>query len=204
MGSLTGSGRTADQTDMANFWNLNYFLVWNTVVRDISSAHVTNISDNSRLFAMAETSMADALITAWDNKIYYVNWRPITAIREGDTDGNPQTVADPTWLPFINTPAYPDYTSGANNVSAAGSRALSLFFGTDDFSFTVTTTNPGPTIMDTRSFTSFSQAREEVVEARILQGIHWRFSDVKARKQGEQIAQWAHAHFFRPRGNVVE
>jgi len=142
--------------------------------------------------------MADALITAWDSKIHFVYWRPITAIQEGNNDGNPRTAGDPNWLPFIATPAYPDYTSGANNVTAAATRALSLFFGTDDFAFTVTTTNTGPTILDTRPFTSFSQARDEVVEARILEGIHFRFADEKARKQGEHIAQWAHAHYFRP------
>jgi hypothetical protein len=199
---LTNSGRTVEQTDMANFWNLNYPAVWNSAVRTISNAHLTNISDSSRLFAMTTTAMADAIITSWDSKVRFVFWRPITAIREGDNDGNPKTVGDPTWLPFINTPAYPDYTSGANNIAGAASRALSLFFGTDDFEFTVTTTNTGPTSLDTRSFTSFSQARDEVVNARILEGIHFRFADEKARKQAEHIAQWGHAHYFRPVGDT--
>lgn len=198
MGSATNSGRTTDQTDLANFWNLNYVVVWNTVLRTISNANVSNISDSSRLFAMAETAMADALITSWDSKVHFVYWRPITGIREGDNDGNPKTEGDASWLPLVATPAYPDYTSGANNITGAATRSLSLFFGTDEFAFTVTTTNTGPTTLDTRPYTSFSQVRDEVVNARIWEGIHFRFADKSARKQGEHVAQWTHAHYFRP------
>jgi len=199
MGSLTGSGRTPDQTDLANFWNLGYPTVWQRAVRDISTANVTNISDSSRLFALATMSGADAVITAWDSKITYVFWRPSMAIQQGDLDGNPNTIGDPAWTPLVANPPYPDYTSGANNISAATTRALSLFFGTDDMTFTV---KKSDTI--TRTFNRFSDVRDEVVDARIWEGIHFRFADEKARKQGEHIAQWAHGHFFRPRGNVVE
>lgn len=144
--------------------------------------------------------MADAAITAWDSKITFVFWRPITAIREGDNDGNPQTAGDPTWSPLIATPPYPDYTSGANNLTAAATRSLALFFGTDEMNFSVTTTNPGPTVQDTRDFTSFSAVQLEVVNARIYEGIHFRFADEAARKQGRQVAQWAHSHYLRPLG----
>jgi hypothetical protein len=190
--------RDADQTDLAHFWNSNYVVLWNTVLRDIAGAHVSNIGDTARLFALAEMSMADAIITAWDTKKFYVYWRPITAIREGDTDGNPRTEADLSWTPLITTPAYPDYTSGANNITAAATRALSLFFGTNDMNFSITTTNTGPTQNDTRNFTSFSDVQEEVVNARIYEGIHFRFADEGARKQGRHVAQWAHGHFFQP------
>jgi hypothetical protein len=197
IGSLNSSSRTPEQTDLAQFWAGNFVVMWNKALRDIDAAHVTNIGDSARLFALADMAMADAIITCWESKRYYVFWRPITAIQLGDTDGNDRTTEDTTWVPLITTPAYPDYTSGANNITAATTRALALFFGTDDMTFQVTTTNTGPTIQDTRTFNRFSDAAGEVVEARIYLGIHFRFADTDARKQGKHVAQWAFSHYFR-------
>jgi hypothetical protein len=143
-------------------------------------------------------AFADAGITAWNTKVAYVFWRPITAIRLGDDDGNPRTDGDPTWTPLIVTPPYPDYTSGANTVTGAATRALALFFGTDEMTFDVTTTNPGPTLVDTRTYYRFSDVAEDVVNARIYEGIHFRFADEEARKGGRHVAQWAFSHFLRP------
>ena len=143
-------------------------------------------------------AMADAQITSWNSKTYYVFWRPITAIQLGDTDGNPRTAGDPTWLPLIATPAYPDYTSGANNLSSAATQAFALFFGRDRMTFSATTTNVGPTIQDTRTYHRFSDARQEVVDARIYDGIHFRFADEAARKQGISVARWVFENFLRP------
>jgi hypothetical protein len=198
IGSLNSVTRTVEQTDMAHFWNLNYQLVWNRVVRELSAAHVTNISDSSRLFALTSSAMADSIITAWDSKRAFVFWRPITAIRNGDLDGNPKTEGDANWTSLIPAPPYPDYTSGANNVSASASRALQLFFGTNDMTVSIATTNTAPTNQDTRTFYKFTDIRDEVVEARIYEGIHFRFADELARKQGEHIAQWAYGHYFLP------
>jgi hypothetical protein len=142
--------------------------------------------------------IADAIITAWNSKNYYVFWRPITAIQEGNNDGNSRTTGDPTWLPLIATPPYPDYTSGANNVTSALVSTLTLFFGTDHMAFSVTTTNLGPTIEDTRTYRRFSDVAEEVVNARIYEGIHFRFADEAARKQGRQVANWVFRNFLRP------
>jgi hypothetical protein len=199
-GKSDSTARSAEQTDLANFWNSNYVVLWNRVVRDLAAAHVSNIGDTARLFALVGMSMADAAITAWDSKNAFVYWRPITAIREGDFDGNPNTVGDPTWSPLIATPPYPDYTSGANNLTASATRALSLFFGTNEMSFSITTTNPGPTSQDTRFFTSFNDVQDEVVNARIFEGIHFRFADEEARKQGRHVAQWVFGHFLKPIG----
>jgi hypothetical protein len=198
LGALNNSTRTPEQTDLAHFWNASYPVLWNTVVRDFAAARVDNISDSSRLFALADMAMADAIITAWNSKTYYVSWRPITAIQLGDTDGNPFTVADPTWLPLIATPPYPDQSSGANNISSAALRSLELFFGRDRMAFSITTTNTGPTMGDTRNFRRFSEARQEVVDGRIYEGIHFRFADEAARKQGIQVADWAFENFLRP------
>jgi len=200
VGKSDSTTRTAEQTDLANFWNSNYVVLWNAVTRNLAEANLDNEGDTARLFALVTMSMADAAITSWDSKITFVSWRPITAIREGDNDGNPRTVGDPTWSPLIASPPYPDHTSGANNLTASATRALALFFGTNEMNFSVTTTNPGPTVIDTRDFTKFNDVQEEVVNARIYEGIHFRFADEAARKQGRLVAQWAHGHFLRPIG----
>jgi hypothetical protein len=202
LGALDNSTRTAAQTELAHFWNSNYLVVWNQVLRDIASARVEHIADSARLFALADMAIADAVVVSWNNKSHYVFWRPITAIQEGNTDGNPRTTGDSSWLPLVVTPPYPDYTSGANNITGAATRALELFFGSDRKTFSVTTTNPGPTNEDTRSFRRFSEAADEVVNARIYEGIHFRFADEAARKQGRQVADWIFRHFLRPKGDA--
>jgi hypothetical protein len=198
LGALNNSTRTPEQTELAQFWALNYPVVWNQILRDIAEAHFDNISDSARLFALADMAIADALISSWNDKVHYVFWRPITAIQEGNNDGNPRTTGDSSWLPLIVTPPYPDYTSGANNVTGAATKSLELFFGRDRKTFSVTTTNTGPTNQDTRTFHRFSDAAEEVVNARIYEGIHFRFADTAARKQGRQVARWAFNNFLRP------
>jgi len=200
MGERFSITRTPEQTDFAIFWAANYVVLWNRVVRELAEAHVRNIGDSARLFALVSLSTADAQITAWDTKLAYNFWRPMTAIRLGDTDGNPGTIEDPNWQPLINNPNYPDYTSGANNVTGAATRALALFFGTDEMTFTVTTTNL-MAIQQTRTYSRFSDAAEDVVNARVLEGIHFRFADAEARKQGRHVAQWAFGHFLKPLGD---
>src|SRR5262245_57684877 len=196
-GARFNSARTPEQTDLAIFWAANYPVLWNRVVRELAVAHVHNIGDSARLFALVSLSMADAIITSWDSKVAYNFWRPLTAIRLGNSDNNPFTIGDPDWEPLINTPNYSDYTSGANAISGAATRALALFFGRDKMAFTITTTNPGA-IQQTRAFSRFSDAAEEVFKARILEGIHFRFADAEGRKQGLRVAQWAFSHYLKP------
>ena len=142
-------------------------------------------------------AIADSLITSWDSKVTYVIWRPVTAIRLGESDGNPGTEGDPTWQPLINNPNYPDYTSGANNVTGAATRTLALFFGTDKMTFEVSSLAP-LAVQKTRTYKRFSDAAKDVVDARIYLGIHFRFADTAARKQGERVAEWAFKHFLLP------
>lgn len=199
LGALNGSERTTEQTELALFWNLNYPVVFSRTLREVSNAHVDNISDSSRLFALTTMAMADSIITSWETKMHYVSWRPVTAIREGDNDSNPRTVGDGAWTPLVATPPYPDHSSGANNLAAAATRSMQLFFGTNEMTFDVTTTNVlVPEDKRTNTYHKFMDPRGEVVDARIYQGIHFRFADEAARKQGEHIAQWAWGHFFRP------
>ena len=197
LGRDVGSERTQDQTDLALFWALNFAPQWNLALREIAVDNVGDISDSARLFALANFAMADAGITAWDSKSHFAFWRPVTAIQEGDNDGNPKTHGDTRWLPQLVTPPYPDYTSGANNVTGAVTRILKLFFGTDDFTFVMTSNNP-LAVPPTRIYERFSDAARDVVDARIYQGIHFRFADTAGRKQGRQVAKWAFKHFLRP------
>src|SRR5262249_5722170 len=155
------------------------------------------MEDGAGLLALRSVEMADAGITAWDTKSRYVFWRPVPAIQEGSSDGNPDPTADPNWQPFINTPNYPEYSSGANNVTGAATRTLALFFGTDYMTFSMTTTNAASP-QQARIYHRFSDVADDVVNARIYEGIHFRFADVEARKQGRHVAQWAFAHFLRP------
>ena len=197
LGRLQSTLRTPAQTDIAYFWAENFAAQWNRALRAIASEHLTDIADTARLFALANLAAADSIITSWESKKHYTFWRPVTAIQEGSHDGNPLTVGDRTWQPLINTPNYPDYTSGANNVTGAFTAALALFFGTDDMTFTVTTTRP-EAIQKARTYARFSDAAADVVDARVYLGIHFRFADTAARKQGRLCALWAFKNFLRP------
>ena len=153
-----------------------------------------NIGDNARLLALGTLAIGDAVITAWDSKRHYDYWRPITAIQEGDNDGNAGTVGDPTWQPLLNTPPYPEYTSGANNVVGALTRSLALFFGTDHI--TLHSRQPYPVANPkTRTYQRFSDLAWDTVDVRIYHGVHFRSADEAARKQGRQVAEWVFGHF---------
>jgi hypothetical protein len=197
LGSLTSAERSAAATDLARFWSDNFSVQWNRALRAIAADQGLDLGETARLFALANIAIADAVITAWDSKLYFSFWRPITAIREGDNDGNPNTAGDLAWQSLINSPNYPDYTSGANNVTGAVTRTLQRFFGTNDMAFQVTSLAPG-VVSNTRSYSKFSQAAEEVVDARVLLGIHFRFADTEARRQGTRVADFVFRKVLRP------
>jgi hypothetical protein len=199
VGPSVGSTRTPEQTDIAYFFADSSLLYWNRAVVAIVGTYLSDIGDSARLLALVHLAIADAIITAWDSKRYWNFWRPITAIHEGDNDGNGQTVGDAGWLPLITTPNYPEYTSGSNSVSGATSTMLANFFGTDTVTFSITSTFP-QAIQKTRTYTRFSDAAEDIVDARIYQGIHFRFGDVVGRRQATHVANWAFSHFLRPVG----
>ena len=121
----------------------------------------------------------------------------MTAIQEGDADGNPATLGDAAWQPLLNNPNYPDYTSGANSVTGAMTRTLQLFFGTDKVPFEFTSAAP-LAVQKSRSYLRFSDAADDVVDARVYLGIHFRFADTAARTQGTRVADWTYHHFLLP------
>jgi hypothetical protein len=197
LGALVNSARTAEQTDIAYFYSENFPAQWNRALRGIAGQRLRKTGDSARLFALANLAMADAVITSWDSKRFHNFWRPLTAIQEGDNDGNTHTVGDPAWQPLINNPNYPDYTSGANNLTGAATRTLQLFFGTDRVTFQVTSLAP-LAVQKTRTYRRFSEAMQDVVDARVYLGIHFRFADLEARAQGQRVAEWAFNHFLLP------
>jgi hypothetical protein len=142
---------------------------------------------------MAYMSATDALICVWKGKADYLYWRPITAIREANTDGNPRTEQDAAWLPLIANPPYPEYPSGHTGLSGSMVAALQDFFKTDKIGWT--DTNVAGL---TRSFASFSQAIDEVVDARVWSGIHFRTADEDGAVIARDVAKWRQLHYFRP------
>ncbi len=178
-GAFTGSLRSADQSELALFWNGNTPLYWNRIASQVAAARSLTVSENAHLFALLNLAMADAGIACWDAKYRYVFWRPITAVRAGDTDENPSTDADPIWTPWLDflptgTPPHPEYPSGHSTVSGAAAFILEAIFG-DNTPFTIDSgVRPG-----TRSFSSFSAAVAEIAEARVFGGIHFRTSCVR-------------------------
>ena len=192
-GSATSIDRSADQTHAARYWAENPPLTWTRVFRTISAQQGLSLVDNARYFAMLYLTAADALISAWNDKAHYSFWRPITAIREADTDGNPHTLADAAWLPLIATPPYPENASGHSSLSGSIVATMQDFFGTDQIGWT-DTNNGGLT----RSFTRFSQAIDEVVDARVWSGIHFRYADEQGARIGKEVARYRNKHYFDP------
>lgn len=196
-------------TDMARFWSGNFVAQWNQVARDIALDRQLAIGDTARLLALANLAAADAGIAVWDSKVHYNFWRPSTAINLGDTDGNPGTVPDPAWTPFIQSghfpagsqnPPYPDYVSGANGLTGAFTATLQLFFGTDWVPFEIYKATPASVAIcnNPRVYRRISDAAEEVVEARIYLGIHFRAADVEARRLGARVAVNTFANALKP------
>ena len=199
VGGSASTRRTAEQTDVAYFWSDNTPIQWNRALRAIATTYVSDIGESARMFALANLSAADAAMTCWETKIHYCYWRPVTAIQEAADDGNAATQPDVNWKPLLNTPNYPDYSSGANAVTGAMTRALELFFGSDEVVVSVTSNVTALAAEKrTRTFPRFSAIADEVVDARIFLGYHFRFADVAAREQGTRVAKWAFTQVLRP------
>jgi hypothetical protein len=194
LGRATGSTRTPDQTDQALFWADNAFAMWSRIFRQLAASNGLSVADNARLFAMLYLTAADAQITVWGDKAFYHFWRPITAIREAEFDGNPATIDEDGWLPLVATPPYPEHPSGHAAVSGSFVKTLESFFGTDTMSFSAFSN----VSLTTRTFTRFSQAIKEIINARIYAGIHFRTADVQSYVIAKKVARWREERFFQP------
>ncbi|MDX6425665.1 MAG: hypothetical protein QOD52_1070 [Gaiellaceae bacterium] len=205
LGRKTESSRTTDQTDLANFWAVNPPRLWSGIARTLATQQQLSTVDAARYYALAFMSASDTLISVWVDKARWSSWRPVTAIHEAANDGNPDTSPDAGWQPFLATPPYPDQPSGHTSLATAITMTAQRFFHTDKISFSATnqvlyvpgTTTPTTTITATRGFTSLSQARDEVVEARILQGIHFRRADEDGVSIGKGVTNFVNSHLFK-------
>ncbi len=199
-GVVTPSARTADQTHNAVFWQSagGPALLWNGVARNLAEdpAYELDVADSALLFAEMNLSGADAAINCWNDKYHFGFWRPWQAIRQADLDDNPLTVADPTWTPLLTAP-YPDHTSGHLCLDGAHLRVLQMFFGTDEVPFGVTSSQFGG---ETRFFDRFSQPLDEIIEARIWAGLHFRTADEQGAEIGRNVAEFMADHYFQPVG----
>ncbi|HLO36643.1 MAG TPA: vanadium-dependent haloperoxidase [Candidatus Deferrimicrobium sp.] len=194
LGSAASTTRTPDQTDAAIYWQDNGAALWNRIFRSMVATEELDLVDAARMFGMANLAAADGAISCWNDKYYWNFWRPITAIREAASDGNPATDADPTWAPLFATPAFPDHPSGHGCASGAIVHTLQAFFGTDKVAFSAFSYNSNTT----RSFSRLSGALKEIIGARVWAGIHFRTADVQGAVIGRKVAHWLVRHWFEP------
>jgi hypothetical protein len=209
LGSLTSTRRTADQTTAAIFWQDSGPLIWNRVYRALAMREDLDIVESARLFAMTNLAAADGSIGCWNDKYHWNFWRPITAIREAASDGNPATEADPNWVPLFDptvavsgpplvTPGFPDHPAGHTCISGATVHALQAFFGTDKMEFTAVSNKCSPAPCPPRSFDRFSEALKEIIDARVWGGIHFRTADVQGAVLGRKVVHYMEKHYFQP------
>lgn len=197
LGVALNSGRTDEQTAVALFYVANPIELFNRAFRVIAEERGLSLVDEARLFAMVNIATADTLINCWNDKQEFGFWRPVTAIQEGDNDGNRRTVGDAGWTPFFplptGTPPYPDHPSGYNCVSSAMMHTAKAFFGRDRMTFRlVNATDPNVV----RVYTRFTDVIDDTIDARVFLGIHFRTADEQAAKMGKNVAHWLDKHYF--------
>jgi membrane-associated phospholipid phosphatase len=190
-----GNAATATAADIetAKFWNGQFdtpVTMWNRVAQSLLANGHPRLVDEARLFGLLNVSMADAVIAIWNAKNAYDTWRPVTAIRNADVDGNAATTQDGGWTPVLNTPVFQEYPSGHSGVSSAAATVLASFYG-NRTTFTVTSDGLPPAPSASRTYTRFSDAIADIALARVAAGIHFRFSCEVASAMGADVAQQA-------------
>jgi len=186
LGIANSTAATTDEALTGRFWNGAIQNYWNEISQTLSQSHNLTTAQNARLFALLNLSFADSVIAFYDAKYVYNLWRPVTAIRAADTDNNPDTLADPNWIPEVGrTAPDPSYPGAHAVISAAGAEVLISFFERDGFAFNVTSeVLPGVE----RSFTSLTSAAEEATLSRTFAGQHFRFDLTTGQRLGRDVA----------------
>jgi hypothetical protein len=200
-GVVTPSTRTATQTYIARWWQSTPVASWNNVARQLIARNHLDALASARLLAMQNLAAADASINTWNDKYHFSFWRPFQAIRRAADDGNSATSPDLTWTPLISAP-YPDHTSGHLGQDGSHTTVLRMFFGNapaGGYQITSGAVNPGGPA--TRTFSNFDQALDELIQARIWAGLHFRTADVQGQQLATNIANFAAANYFEPVGN---
>ncbi|NYV78335.1 vanadium-dependent haloperoxidase, partial [Streptomyces sp. UH6] len=190
-GALDSTVRTPRQTDTARFFTE---LDIPGALADQAARRGLDIADTARLYAAAHAAQADGIVASWDAKLHYGTWRPITAIRLADQDGNPDTEPDTGWEPLLPTPAHPDYLSGHATTAGALTGTLTRLLGDDRIDFTVRSVRGG----STRHYEYAADYDRDVIDARVFAGIHTRTADIVGNRVGHRIADWALTRYFVP------
>jgi hypothetical protein len=196
LGGKTSTLRTVEQTAIARFWEFTLPTIYHGVVRSVATMPGREVTQNARLFAAVTQAMDDALIAVLDAKYHYNFWRPITAIRNGDIDENDATERDPAWTPFIDTPMHPEYPCAHCIVSAAVGTVLQAEIGAGALP-TLTTTSPTAQGA-ARSWTTIDDFLQEVAQARIYDGVHYRTSTEVGTTMGKQVGEQAVVKYLAP------
>lgn len=201
LGAENSTVRTADQTEIAQFWAYDRGDTFrppgqlNELAQEVALAQSNTLEENARLFALLNIAQADAGIVGWDAKYVYEQLRPITAIRNADQDNNPGTIADPNWEPLLDTPPFPDYISGHSIFGGASAEILKLFYGTDNISFDIPSQElPGVA----RYYGSFSQAAQEDADSRLYGGVHIEAATIDGVQVGRNIGSFVFNNFLTP------
>jgi hypothetical protein len=201
IGSENSTVRTKDQTEIAQFWAYDRGDTFrppgqlNELAQEVALAQGNTLEENARLFALLNIAQADAGISAWDTKYVFNQARPITVIRNGDRDNNPNTVGDPNWEPLLDTPPFPDYISGHSVFGGVSAEILKLFYGTDDISFDIPSQElPGVA----RYFSSFSQLAQEDADSRLYGGVHIDSATVDGVQVGKNVGSFVFNNYLTP------
>jgi hypothetical protein len=194
VGGVDSGNRPPDRTDVARFFAATTAtFVWNTAAQQVSAALGRSLSQNARAFALLNMASSDALVASIETKYHYLLWRPVTAIRAGNTDDNPRTDGDIAWTPLINTPSFPSYPSAHASTSNAARRIAELLFGSHQ-AFTLShPAVPGVTL----NYATFADLTDDIDDARVYGGIHFRFDQEGGAKQGRQVAKYIYQRYLR-------
>jgi hypothetical protein len=187
MGAKVGSARSAEQTDIARFWELTGPATYNPLARQLADAKKLDVTDCARLFALVSMATADALIAVFDAKYTYNFWRPVTAIRNGELSANDAIERDAAWEPFIPTPMHPEYPCAHCITQAAAAGVMQSFFG-DAIPTVKLSSSTAPGVV--RSYTKLSDYVSEVIDARVYDGVHYRASGRVGADMGRKIAEY--------------
>jgi hypothetical protein len=200
-GTTTPTERTAEQNEVVQFFSVIPARMYSSMLRGLAQEKGLTVAEQARLFGLVNLSAADAVINCFDDKLRWSNWRPITAVRLGDTDGNARTAGDEAWTPIFPTPPYPDQSSGYNCITAGYMNAAKAFFGRDKVPFELRADVifgvPQPVTM-TRSYKRFTDVVEDTIDARVWQGIHFRTADEGGAEIGKNVARWVEEHYLEP------
>lgn len=198
VGAINSTTRTTDQSNYANWWYEPSDIGWTRIARVTTTSEELELWRAARMFALVNMALYDSYVAGWDSKVHWDFWRPYTAIRAGDTDGNRRTVKDATWQNYLETPPIQDYPSTHSALGAGAAEVLKRSFGTDRVPFSMESTTALPA-NPVRSFNTFTQAANENADSRVRAGIHFRFATEQGKALGRNVGSYIVKNHLRPR-----